>query len=170
MAVKQINRSYQRIAIGCQSKKGEMISDKQRIQGRWRECFQDQLKKMERIGENEIGLEGEINTNVEMIIDDIETPPTSEEMEAIMEKIKKNRAPREDEITLELIKNAGITIKEEIHKLLVQIWNEEDMPAKRKIASICPIHNKGDKTDCHNYHGVNLLNVTYEILTGIPNE
>ena len=38
-AMKQINRSYQPKAIGCQSKNGEMISDKQRIHGRLREYF-----------------------------------------------------------------------------------------------------------------------------------
>jgi hypothetical protein len=55
------------------------------------------------MGENEAGQEGEIYTN-EMNITDLETPPI-EEMEKIMEKIKNNRAPGEDEITVELIKN-----------------------------------------------------------------
>jgi hypothetical protein len=100
-AMKQINRSYQPKAIGCQSKNGEMISDKQRIRERWREYFQDQPKQDR---ENEIGLEGEININEEMIIDDVETPPTIEEMEAIMEKIKKNGATGEEKITIELTK------------------------------------------------------------------
>ena len=72
--------------------------------GDWENISKTSLNKMERVGENEIGLEGEININEEMIIDDIETPPTIEEMEAIMEKIKKNGAPGEEEITIELIK------------------------------------------------------------------
>jgi hypothetical protein len=101
---------------------------------------------------------------------DRETPPTTEEMEKIIGKLKHNRSPLEDEITIELIKNPGLIIKEEIHKRLVQIWNEENMPAKWKIGIICPVHKKGDKTDCHNYRGVNLLNLTYKILTGILNE
>jgi hypothetical protein len=116
-----------------------------------------------------MGQEGEIHKNEVRNITDIETPPTIEEMKKIMEKIKNNRVPGEDEITIELIKNAGMRIKEEIHKLLVQIWNEENMPEKLKICIICPIQKKGDKTDGHNYHGVNLLNVTYKILTGIIN-
>jgi hypothetical protein len=39
-----------------------------------------------------------------MNITDIETPPTIGEMEKNMEKIKNNRAPGEDKITIELIK------------------------------------------------------------------
>jgi hypothetical protein len=90
--MKQMNRSYQPKAIGCLSKNGEIISDKEAIQERWREYFQDQLNK-EKLGENETGQEGEKYTNGEMNITDIETPPTIEEMEKIMEKIKNNRAP-----------------------------------------------------------------------------
>jgi hypothetical protein len=36
-AMKQMNRSYQPKAIGCLSKNGEIIRDKEGIQERWRE-------------------------------------------------------------------------------------------------------------------------------------
>jgi hypothetical protein len=61
-----MNRSYQPKAICYLSKNGQIISDKEGIQERWREYIQDQLNKEEKLGENEMGQEGEIYTNEEM--------------------------------------------------------------------------------------------------------
>jgi hypothetical protein len=32
---------------------------------------------------------------------------------------------------------------------------------------ILPVHEKGDKTDCNNYHGISLLSTSYKILSNV---
>ena len=54
-----------------------------------------------------------------------------------------------------------------IHKLIISIWNKEELPEERKGSIIVPIHKKGDKTDCNNYRGISLLPTTYKILSNI---
>ena len=56
-----------------------------------------------------------------------------------------------DQIPAELIKAGGSTIHCAIHKLIIAIWNKEDLPGEWKESIIVPIHKKGDKTDCNNY-------------------
>jgi len=66
-----------------------------------------------------------------------------------------------------LIKARGRTICYEIHKLIISIWNKEELPEEWKDSITVPIYKKGDKTDCSNYTGISLLPNTYKILSNI---
>ena len=41
------------------------------------------------------------------------------------------------------------------------------MPQEWGTAIICPIYKQGDKLECHKYHGISLLNVTYKLFTNL---
>jgi len=49
--------------------------------------------------------------------------PTASEFEMVIEKLKSNTSPDIDQIPAELIKVEGRTIRYEIHKLIISIWN-----------------------------------------------
>jgi len=66
-----------------------------------------------------------------------------------------------------MIKAGGRTICYEIHKLIISIWNKEELPEEWKDSITVPIYKKGDKTDCSNYTGISLLPNTYKILSNI---
>ena len=66
-----------------------------------------------------------------------------------------------------MIKEGGRTICCEIHKLIISIWNKEELPDEWKESIIVPIYKKGDKTYCNNYRGVSLLPTTYNVFSNI---
>jgi hypothetical protein len=47
------------------------------------------------------------------------------------------------------------------------VWNKEELPDQWKESIIVPVHKKGDKTDCNNYHGISLPSTSYKILSSI---
>jgi hypothetical protein len=79
------------------------------------------------------------------------------EVELAIEKLKSHKSPGIDQIPAELIKAGGRTIRGAIHKLIIAIWNKEELPEEWKESIKVPIHKKGDKTDCNNYRGISLL-------------
>jgi hypothetical protein len=71
-----------------------------------------------------------------------------------IEKLKRPRSQGIDQIPAEMIKAGGRTIRFEIHKLIICIWNKEELPEEWKGSIIVlPIYKKGDKIDCSNYKG-----------------
>jgi hypothetical protein len=77
--------------------------------------------------------------------------PTQEEMEKAIDNLKTNKAPGEDDIIAELIKNSSRELKKRLHALICKIWRDEKMPYDWKLGLIVPLFKKGDKRKCENY-------------------
>jgi hypothetical protein len=92
--------------------------------------------------------------------------PSTLEIEIAIEKLKRHKSPGIDQIPAELIKAGGRTIGYEIHKLIISIWNEEELSEEWKESIIVPIY-KDDERDLSNYRGISLLPTTYKILSNI---
>ena len=83
------------------------------------------------------------------------------------EKLKSHESPDICQISAELTKAWGTTIRYQIHKLIVSVWKKKEFPEEWKESIIVPIYKKGDKTDCRNYRGISILTTTYKILSNI---
>jgi hypothetical protein len=97
-------------------------------------------------------------------------PPTYNEICTIINKMKTNEAAGSDNITGELIKHGGRTLKQKIYKLICNIWSTETLPTQWNDGIICPIYKKGDRLDCNNYRPIMLLNTTYKIYAILINK
>ena len=70
--------------------------------------------------------------------------PSAFEVELAIEKLKSHKSPGTDQTPAELIKVGGRTIRYAIHKLMISIWNKEELPDEWKESIIVPICKKGD--------------------------
>jgi len=77
--------------------------------------------------------------------------PSQEEMEKVICNLRTNKAPGEDDITAELIKNASQELKKRYHVLVCKIWRDEKMPDDWKVGLIIPVFKKSDNMKCENY-------------------
>jgi len=93
--------------------------------------------------------------------------PSAFEVRMSIEGLKIHKSPDIDQIPAELIKAGGRTIRCEIHKIIISIWNKEELPEEWKESIILRIYKKGVKTDCSNYRGISLLPTMYKILSSI---
>jgi hypothetical protein len=60
--------------------------------------------------------------------------------------MKRYKAPGSDQIPAELIQAGGKTLHSEMHKLIMLIWNKEELPHQWKESIVVPSHKKGDLT------------------------
>jgi hypothetical protein len=83
--------------------------------------------------------------------------PSALEVELAIEKLNTHKSPGIDQRPAELIKAGGRTIRCAIHKLMIAIWNNQELPEEWKESIIVPIHKEGNKTDFSNYRGISLF-------------
>jgi len=140
----------------CKDTSGNTISQIDEVLARWKEYFQN-LLSVSIIPERQQQINERTDNHDEI------APPTYNEICTIINKLKTNKAAGTDNITGELIKHGGRTLKQKIHKLICNIWNSETLPAQWNEGIICPIYKKGDRLNCNNYRPIMLLNIAYKI-------
>jgi len=93
--------------------------------------------------------------------------PSAFKVEMAIEELKGHISSGVDQMPAGLIMAGGRTICYVIHKLIISIWNEEELPGEWKESIIVPIYKKVDKTHCSNYRAISLLLTMYKILSNI---
>jgi hypothetical protein len=79
------------------------------------------------------------------------------EAEIAIAKLKKYKSTGSDQIPPELIQTGGEILLSVILKLINSVWNKEELPHQWKESIIVPVHEKGNKTDCNNYHAIKFI-------------
>ena len=126
-----------------------LLTEPRDIELRWRNHFENLLNPP-----NQDVEEYEVNYQV----DDSDEPDlTLEELNNALKKMKNGKAPGEDGIPAELLKNLGEAGTTWFLELCVSFWNEGENPDEWGLDIMCPIYKKGDKTNCSNYRGICLM-------------
>ena len=156
--INDFKKGYQPRTIIVKDEKADLVADSHRIMASWRNYFYQLLNvhKVKDVRQAEIHA-------VEQLVPE----PSAFEVELAIEKLKNHKSPGSDQIPAELIKAGGRTIRYEIHKLIISIWNKEELPDEWKESIIVPFYEKGDKTNCNKYRCISLFPTAYKILSNI---
>jgi hypothetical protein len=134
--INDFKRGYQPRIYAVKDEKGDLVADSHSILARWRNHF-SQLLNIH--GVNDVR-QTEVHTAEPLVPE-----PSAFEIEMAIEKLKRHESPGIDQIPAELIKAGGRTTQSEIHKLIISIWNKEELPEEWKESVIVPIYKKGDR-------------------------
>jgi len=93
--------------------------------------------------------------------------PTIQEIERGIEILKNGKALGIDEVVSEFLKKGAKKLTQQLHKLITDIWKQEEIPESWKMSVLCPVYKKGNKMDPKNYSGISLLNTSYKILSNL---
>ncbi len=138
------------------STSGDVIKDCSKQMERWAEYYQELYSTENAITDTAIE-----NTMPLPTMDELDMPPTTDEMRKAIDSLSCGKAPGSDGIPPEIVKagreNALIG---HLHELLLQCWEEGMIPQDMWDAKIVTLYkNKGDQRDCNNHRGISLLSI-----------
>ena len=96
-----------------------------------------------------------------------EPPILHSEIRQAMALLANNKSPGEDNVPIELIREAGNEGVDVLHKLMNTIWRTGVWPTKWKRSIYVPIYKKGNPNECCNYRTISLISHASKILLKI---
>ena len=136
---------------------GTLVSDKLGKLDRWREHYEGQLNRCP------VSPPDALRESAGSAIPTSSIPvhpPTIEEVDKAISRLRSRRAPGICGITSELLKAGGICCSEWLTNVICKAWESGSAPDDWKRGIILPFYKgKGQRTDCQNYRGITLLSV-----------
>ncbi|XP_063593800.1 uncharacterized protein LOC134770746 [Penaeus indicus] len=140
-----------------------LLTDKKQIRERWAEHFHSVLNRPTVINDEAIARLPQLATNQEL-----DTPPTQEEVNKAIKQMTSGKAPGPDAIPAEVFKMVGESIRNELTSLFQTMWNKQLLPKEFRDSTIVHIYKrKGSRQSCDNHRGISLLSIASKILARI---
>ena len=137
------------------SNDGDLIKNKEYILERWAEYLKNLLNKAHT---TDTGFLDDLLTLP--IIPKLDDPPSFDEVERAILRLKDNKAAGPDNISPEVIKYGGCALHRRLHNLILDCRSAKYLPQQWKNANIILVRKKkGDRAECGNSRGISLLSV-----------
>ncbi|XP_052828211.1 uncharacterized protein LOC128249248 [Octopus bimaculoides] len=91
------------------------------------------------------------------------TPPSDEEYQIALNRMKHRKSPRPDNIPMELLKHGRLLLNISLFTLIFRMWKNRHVPEYLKDVVITTIFKKGDRKICGNFRGISLLSTEGKI-------
>ena len=125
--INDFKKGYQPRTTIVKDEKGDLVADSHSIMARWRNYFSQLLN----VHEVKDVRQAEIH-KVESLVPE----KSAFEVELAIENLNNHKSSGIDQIPAELIKAGSRTVRCGIHKLIISIWNKEELPDEWKESII----------------------------------
>ncbi|WP_353817098.1 hypothetical protein, partial [Acinetobacter baumannii] len=144
----------------------EIITDRSQQLDRWVEHYLD-LYATENVVTDKA-----LNAIPQMpVMEELDALPNVDELRKAIDRLVCGNAPGTDGIPPEVLKCGQRALLELMHELLCHCWKQEHIPRDLLDSRIVTLYkNKGDRSDCNNYRGISLLNVTGKLFARVALE
>lgn len=146
--------------LKIKDKNNKILIKNEDINKRWREYF---VQLFNNTNKHMTPEEKQVEVNNTTTEEDI----TMNEMTQTIKKMKNGKSAGKDKLVPEMFKNLDQDGMKILLKIINRVWKEEQIPTKWCETMIVPIHKNGDRLECSNYRGINLINTIIKILEGI---
>jgi hypothetical protein len=136
--ITEFKKGYQPRSNLAKDERGDLLVAPRKILTRWKNYF-CQLLNVQRVG------------GIRQTAEPFVPEPTACDVEISIVKLKRCKSAGSDQIPAELIEAGVKILYSETHKLIMLLWNKEELPHQWKESVVIPIHKRGGKTDCSNY-------------------
>ncbi|XP_041785921.1 uncharacterized protein LOC121601186 [Anopheles merus] len=146
------------------NEEGDILSDEREAIDRWKCYFDEHLNGADTGAETESRGEQPYDNQHD---DDEVPPPSLDEIIGAIKQLKCDKSAGSDGLVAELFKMGPERLAVIIHRLIVRIWDQKELPDEWKSGVIHPVYKKGDRLDCANFRAITVLNAAYKILSRI---